>query len=450
MSLVRLLIVALLFAETLCGIAAAQSVSLTSGEVLPLYRALRSVGLDAQRVFKIRECDIDREDIHISLIDGTIAFTVAVDGRVTGAYFEGEGEVLVRPPDRMERASLGRFTGAGVLEEKFASAYLRFNDDTAKQLEPFLRPAEEAVRFAAANDEKARTLASMDAMRLCISFTSSPPTIVAGQAAPLPDRMLHLRVLGDRYGVFDVYFDTRSPEQVVVGKASSQQDQLFYDLWMSFPMQSLRKTPLSDARFDGPSGPAWTRDVLSVSKYTIDAKLSPPRELSADATLDVRVKQGGTRIVLFELSRYLQMNQLELDGKPLEYLQNEAVEGSEMARSGNDIVAVVFPEPLQAGEHFALRFNYAGAVLSDAGGGLLYVGARGNWYPNRGIAMSDYDLTFHFPLPWSLVATGNRVSLLRQGDEFVGHWVSEKSIPIAGFNLGVYVRSTAKAGDVER
>jgi hypothetical protein len=444
----RLLLGALVALATIGLSAQEPSVPLLSGPVLPLYRALRGVGLDPQHVFKIREADIDREDVHISLTDGTIAFTVAVDGRVTGAYFEGDGEVLVRPPDRMERASLGRFTGAGVLEEKFASAYLRFNDDTAAQLQPYLRPAEDPAAFAAANEDRARTLATMDAMRLCISFTSSPPTTVAGQPSPLPDRMLHLRVSGERYGVFDVYFDTRSPEQIVVGKASNQQDQLFYDLWMSFPMQSLRKAPLSDSRFDGPSGPAWTRDVLTVSKYTIDSKLDPPRELSADATLDVRVKQGGSRIVLFELSRYLQLKQLEWDGKPLEYIQNAAVEGSEMARHGNDIVAVVFPEPLQAGEHFILRFNYAGAVLSDAGGGLIYVGARGNWYPNRGIAMSDYDLTFRFPLPWSLVATGNRVSLTRQGDEFVGHWVSEKSIPIAGFNLGVYVRSSAKAADV--
>ncbi len=56
--------------------------------------------------------------------DGTIAFLQTVDGRITGAFFEGDGEVLVRPPDRQERASLGLFTGEGVLEEKF---YLRLS-----------------------------------------------------------------------------------------------------------------------------------------------------------------------------------------------------------------------------------------------------------------------------------------------------------------------------------
>ena len=444
--------VAFLVGMLLCALSAtlpAQSIPLTSGPVLPLYRALRNVGLDPQRVFQIREAEIDREDIHIWLNDGTIAFTQSVDGKVTGAFFEGEGEVLVRPPDRMERASLGRFIGAGVLEEKFASAYLRFNDSTAKDLEPYLRPPTDAAAFVTRTDAPARAQAQVDAMRLCISFTSAPPAPAAGEAAPAADRFLHVRIAGEHYGMFDVYFDTLGPEQIVVGNTSSHNEQIYYDLWMAFPMRSQRKTPLSNLRFEGPTGPAWTRDILTVSKYTISGKLDPPRDLAAEATLDVEVKQSGARMVLFELSRYLQLKQVDADGQPLEYIQNEAVEGSEMARRGNDIVAVVFPQPLQAGAHFALRFSYAGSVLSDAGGGLLYAGARGTWYPNRGIAMTNYDVTFRFPEPWTVVATGKLVSLQRQGGDFLAHWITEKPIPIAGFNMGVYVRSEAKSGDVE-
>src|SRR5664279_5057727 len=146
-SMARALLLLGISLGALGTVAQAQSIPLTSGPVLPLYRALRNVGLDPQRVFQIREAEIDREDIHIWLNDGTIAFTEAVDGKVTGAYFEGDGEVLVRPPDRMERASLGLFTGAGVLEEKFSSAYLRFNDNTARELQPFLRAAHDASDF---------------------------------------------------------------------------------------------------------------------------------------------------------------------------------------------------------------------------------------------------------------------------------------------------------------
>ena len=64
----------------------------------------------------------------------------------------------------------------------------------------------------------------------------------------------------------------------MVGNTSSHEDQVYYDLWMSFPMRSLRKTPLSDTRFGGPSGPLWTPHVLAINKYTINAADSILRE----------------------------------------------------------------------------------------------------------------------------------------------------------------------------
>ena len=426
----------------------AQTLPQTTGPVLPLYRALSNTGLDPKSVYKIREAPIDREDVHLWLNDGTIAFTQGVDGRVTGAYFEGDGEVLIRPPDRMERASLGLFTGLGVLEEHFGSAYLRFNDDSVAELQQYLRPSEDAASFIARNDATARKLASMDAMRLAISFTSGPATVAPGTPQLPPDRVLHARIASSRLGTFDVYFDTRAPEQVIVGQTTTLRDDTYYDLWMSFSMRSARKEALSDTRFHGPTGPAWTRDVLRVGSYTIRAAIEPDLNLSADTSLVGTVSQSGTRILLFELSRYLQLKSVDLDGMKLEYIQNETIVGSQLARRGNDLVAVVFPQPIELGKQLKLKFAYSGNVLSDAGGGLFYVGARGTWYPNLGIAMANYDITFRFPQTYTLVATGKRVSLEQEGAQSVGHWVSEEPIPIAGFNLGRYVLSTAKAGDV--
>jgi hypothetical protein len=416
--------------------------------VLPLYRALRTNGLDGQRVYKIREAALDREDVHLWLNDGTIAFTQSIEGRITGAFFQGDGEILVRPPDRRERASLGLFTGQGVLEEHFSTVYLRFNDDTAEKLQQYLRPADDAADFIQRNDEAARRLAAIDAMRLVISFTSTPATVPVGDPAPAPDRMLHARIAGDRLGTFDVYFDARAPEQIVVGQVTTAHDEPYYDLWMSFPMRSVRTEAVAGTRFHGPTGPALTRDAFGVSRYTIQAAIDPSLGLSAESILEGPVRQGGSRVVLFELSRHLQLKSVEMDGQSLEFIQNEAIEGSQLSRQGNDLVAVVFPGPLILGKQLQLKFAYAGSVLSDAGGGLFYVGARGTWYPNRGIAMATYDITFRFPPAYTLVATGRRISLEQTGNQSVGHWISDGPVPIAGFNLGRYVRTTATAGAI--
>jgi hypothetical protein len=158
------------------------------------------------------------------------------------------------------------------------------------------------------------------------------------------------------------------------------------------------------------------------------------------------VNRGGDRTVLLELSRYLKLTLVELEGVgPLQFIQNEALGGSELARRGNDLVAVIFPEPLRAGQDLTLRFTYGGPVLSEAGGGLLYVGARGAWYPNRGFSFADFDLRFTYPPEWTLVATGKQQPVAPAGAMQASRWVSERPLPVAGFNLGRYVNAEARS-----
>src|SRR5262245_62140362 len=82
-----------------------------------LYRDFLSPTFSPQDIFEVREVLIEREDLHFALNDGVLAFMKAVDGHVTGAVFEGQGEMLLRPPDRAERSSLNLFTGSAVLEQ---------------------------------------------------------------------------------------------------------------------------------------------------------------------------------------------------------------------------------------------------------------------------------------------------------------------------------------------
>ncbi|MBZ5628607.1 MAG: hypothetical protein LAO06_07050 [Acidobacteriia bacterium] len=413
------------------------------GAGLALYRKLREVGLDPAAVYNVRDAAIQREDLHITLDDGTLAFVRAVDGKITGAFFEGEGEVLLFPPDLAERGSLALFTGAAVLEEKFTNAYFRFNDNTAEELKPALRAEEEAQAFVERYDKVVRTLAEADALRLMTAYLNRP---THGD-----DRLFRARLQGVKLGVFDVYFDTLSPEQIAVLKLTYVGGTGYYDVLCSFPMRSARSrgsSVIEEPPTPDPGGDRGGASALKVTKYTVKARIEPPHVLAAETQLDIDVQQGGERIEFFELSRYLKLTAVEADGKPVEFLQNEAIAGSALARRGNDVAAVLFPEPLRSGQKLRLKFAYAGNVLSDAGGGLVYVGARGVWYPNRGLAMADYDLEFHYPREWTLVATGKLVSQERAGGEQVSQYVSERPIPVAGFNLGLYSVASASAGGV--
>ncbi len=420
----------------------------TPGAGLMLYRRLRNVGLDAQKVFSVRDAHLDREDIHVTLGDGTLAFTEAIDGKITGAFFSGEGEVLILPPNPAERASLALFTRAAVLEEKFTTAYLRFSDDrVVTDLQPSLRVAEDAGGFVSKWNSAAHNLAEGDTLRLLAAFTNEAGRAPAASQAHLPG-FIHLRVAGATLGTFDVELEPDLPEQIYVGQASYMPGALFYDMWMAFPMRSSRGGHIpSPAYAEGSpelsSRSAGDVDSVHIAKFQIKATVKPPTGLEAEATLTMHVPQPDTRTFIFQLSRNLKVSEVTNQGAALEFIQNEALEGSQLAREGNDLVAVIFPQPVPAGSTLHLRFVYSGAVMSDAGNGLVYVGARGTWYPNRGFSMADFDLTFLTPLKWTLLATGKQVHVEKSGNAQISHWVSERPFPVAGFNLGQYQRSSA-------
>lgn len=427
-----------------------------------LYLQLRSVGLDKSRVYHARDVSFDRGAVHITLDDGSIGFTKDVAGRVTGAFFEGDGEVLLIPPNQVERASMMLFTGAAILEERFVTAYFRFDDDTFAELRPQLRLADNAEEFVTQWDQTAQNLASLDALRLLLSFSKFLPGENAPEGSEARDsgaakneRMLHARVQGRRLGPFDLYFDSAATEQIRVGQLSAVEGESFYNVWTSFSLQT-PEGPSSDAGNVTAEGDKT--NAFHISSYTIRAEVRPPTELECDATLHLESLQGGDRTMQFELSRFLQIERVKANGQPVEFLHNPAVEGTQLARRGNDVVVVIFPRPLQKGQRIDLKFVYHGDVLSEMGGGLLYVGARGTWYPNRGPSASEFDLQFRYPAGWTLVATGKRsepVPASAAGahanaapGEQIGRWVSEQPIPMAGFNLGKYSHAVAHAGNV--
>src|SRR6476660_1557095 len=207
----KVLVLSLVLALALAAISAAGQAApaSTSSSAVALYRELLNPSFDVKDVYQIRDVSILLEDLHISISDGTLAFTREVNGRITGAMFEGVGEVLLVPPNRAEKTSLALFTGSAVLEQRFQSAYFRFSDDKiVAELRAGLRGhPDDAQEFISHWQEPATLLARGDALNILQAMTSSK------EAAA---RFLHLRIGGTTNGIIDVFFDTSSPEQISV------------------------------------------------------------------------------------------------------------------------------------------------------------------------------------------------------------------------------------------
>lgn len=407
-----------------------------------LYARIRNLGLDVHRVYQVRGASIDRPNLQLTLDDGVLAFTEDICGRITGAFFEGEGEVLLRPPNQVERGSMALFTGMAILEEQFVTAYFRFNDDTAESWQRNLSPivGTDAADFVQRWNETSRTLSETDALRFLLDFSHFLPTSTGMEPTPVFPRFLHAILQGKTLGSFELFWDAAAAEPLWAGQLRTRDGVPFWDVWTSFKPRA--PEPKDQARRAG-------ANEVGIGSFRIRASVQPPTMLRATAEVELVVNKGGRRTLLFELSRYLKVDTVRMDGRPLDFIQNEALEGTQLRRKGNDLIAVVFPAPLESGQKLKLQFSYAGEVLSEAGSGLLYVGERGNWYPNLGFSPALFDLEFQYPPNWTLVATGKQSAAVAETPGMqASRWVSDGAIVVAGFNLGKYVRAEAKSGSV--
>ncbi|MGH9494005.1 MAG: hypothetical protein ACRD3B_03325, partial [Candidatus Sulfotelmatobacter sp.] len=316
----------------LCGWPARNSAAdnATTKPAEELYLQLGKVGLDPSRVYQVRGASIERPTIHITLEDGTIGFTQDVMGRVTGAFFEGYGEVLLMPPSEVERRSMALFTGMAILEERFATAYFRFNEDVMNELRPDLRATENKQEFVDKWQSTVRNLGSGDAMRLLSTFSQMLPargTESSGTSQVDPsDRFLHARVQGLKLGVFDVYYDSTASEQVQAGQPKpAGNGETFYDVWTSFSPSVARS---GGDRVQPAPEEKSRRDRIAIQSYNITTEVVPPKQIHARARLACAVREGGSRILIFELSRALQVESVTLNNEPVEFIHNPSLEGT--------------------------------------------------------------------------------------------------------------------------
>ncbi|MFB3921734.1 MAG: M1 family aminopeptidase [Terriglobia bacterium] len=409
------------------GLLRAQSTD-DPGELLT---RLNEVQIDPGEVYLLRDAQITRDRVNLYFNRGTIGFFAPVNGEITGAVFSGEGEVLMIPADPVEKRSLARFTGAPILEEQFRLIYMRFTDQSAQELKAKARRPDpddpnQPTGFAAQWNPIVRRLNPEYSTRMLMDFLGRRD-----------EPSFHTYVEGKELGVFQVEVDERLSEAVRVGAVRRAGGRPFSDVWCSFPSLRSQKDPLGLM-----TGPAR---VLS---YKLDTRIAIDHSLEGRAELELESRSASDRLLAFELSRLLKASEVrDAAGRALRFFQNQSLEESEVALRGNDWIIVVLPVAHPAGERYRLTFAYQGNVITDVGNGVLKVGERGSWYPNRGISpRAFFDLTFRFPEPLTLVATGDRVEETSEAGWKHSRWVSRVGIPVAGFNLGKYDLRSLRAG----
>lgn len=397
-------------------------------------RKIRSLDLDPERCYRVRDVYLEREDVKLYFTDGHLIFAKPVLGRTIAALFLATeqtdvGEVLLIPPLPSERQSMARFLDETILNEKFRNAMMFFTDDTSEALEAAVKTSAAHSLDAAAGARIAprwsvvlRNLLEGSALRVLTDLYSPQASAVGFFAAA---------IRGTTLARFDVLVDHSLPEQVVAGQMVRSQGREYYEVWCRFQGRSVR-SGLAQA----PPQPARLDDYRIATRLGADLHM----QVKAEATL--ALDDPAARALSFEISDNLALTAVRIADEPVEFLQQ--TQAAPRHRRGPDdaLAVVVLPDSLDAVGRYPVEFEYAGKVVSDAGSGVFYVGDRGNWYPRIGSDYSNFELTFRYPANLDLVATGERVEHSVDGGMRVSRFVSGKPIRLAGFNLGSYVSAS--------
>jgi hypothetical protein len=396
----------------------AQPPPTSTGPAHTIYDSLNALHINSDEVYTVRDFDLRHDAVHLTFIQGQLAFLQPFQGKITGAVFSGRGKLLTVPRDPTEKASAARFLGTAVIDEDFSGIYIRFDDDTAAEILSRLHEANVTPqRDAGITEEWDTTVAALGpwhSLRILTDLLSEHP---------MP--YFYAAVLGSKTGPFDALVDERRAEQVVLGQPKTVDGNMSYDFWTSFARPHTAEPAAS----------------FVPERYALDTTVQPDLELTGVATLTLHAARAGERVVPLELSKFLRVDSVTDDaGHPLEFFQNEPGIRQEIAVRGDDSLIVILPQPPAAGDTIRLRATYRGHVITQAAVGVFVVGEHGSWYPHiSGVdSFAMFDLSFKWPHTVQLVATGEKLDEKENGDWREAHWRSDKPIFVAGFNLGAY------------
>ncbi len=421
-------------ASALCGLVRASAPQTAAA----LSAQLEQISIDPAQTYHVRDLQLFRGDLKIYLTEGVLSFTKPLAGRCVAAVFTtshsegGDGEVLVFPPQRSERASLLHFTKSPNLDEHLNSAVFFFSDNTAEELHQQIaqRPIHPAADIAPELAQEANSIlrdnSSIIEVRLIAALLDHHPNALG---------FFYGMIGGRDLGPFDIGYDPGKFEPVSIGRIPStaipDSDRRF-QVWTSF-------RPRGSSPFADQSG--------RLGNYRIETSIHPDLSMSSTARFAYTADESGGPVVMLNLATRLHVTSAAIDGSPAEVFERKSIGTLETKGAGPFLV--IATSPLEPSTNHEIEVRYEGSVIRQTSSGSYFVDERNQWYPFISPTLATFDLTFHCPENLHLVATGDPVSEdTREGVRTVRR-KTPVAEPLAGFNLGDYTVSNESHGPYE-
>lgn len=386
-----------------------------------VYLALRSA-LPAGDGVQIKDFTLEREGGTFHFAQGSFFFYAPVNGRVTGAVFEGNGHFDLTPKDASERHSLALLNKSGVMAQDFTTLVLRFTDGTADE-----------IRKASTGSAGATT-----------SQASNAASELAKNFRQKLHENLELRLLSDvlisqpsQYFLasFRMGGTFTGRNVLFVVDPESVPDQVELDTW-------------------GDEGGQWAGYRMAVQPVDagvpehvtaerLDVRFERSGVMKNTAETTITVRREGLRVVELRLFPTLRVSGVfDQDGNPLDFVQEN--------KDYDPQFAILLRKPAARGETLRLLTEYGGPEAVRRDGDQMYYlnpGARESWYPAGDEDLggfADFNMTFHLPKNLQIIATGKEISKESEPGGTRVVWATQFPIAVAGFNLGSFKSTEEK------
>lgn len=393
----------------------------------PTYQQLRNITLGTEAV-TVNNLDLRRDAATFHLQLGTVCFVPAVNGKVTGAVFTGQGHMTIEPPNDTERRSLKLLTKSDEFNESFERLVLRFTDSTYDEIKKVGAAASGGCDAGPLKD-------SQNAMRYKIKYNLDA-RILEDVLRPGPGGLFVAFVHGKRYDDKLLYIidpngaPDVSPQEVEL----STYDENKSGLWTAFRMSDAYRSKLGEG--------AIPAAQINVVNQDLDTTIEGSARLSGKAQTTFIAVRGGARVFAFDLFPDLRVQTVTgPGGQPLSFVQEDKNQDADFY--------VILPKALAQGEKFTMTTTYEGkGAVQNTGSGNYYPVARDDWYPASANAdLGDYaqfHMIFRIPKGMKMAATGSLISDKNEDGHDVTEWQSDVPQPLAGFQFGRMKEQDAK------
>jgi len=395
------------------------------------YQQLRNIVLSSEAVV-VKDFTLRRDAATFHLRSGTVCFVTPVQGKVTGAVFVGDGNMILDPPLPIERGSLKLLTKEDEFSETFDHMVMRFTDATYVEMK-------KAGSAGSGGCDTGLLPDSQKVMRKKLHFNLDA-RILQGVLGSEPDGLFVAFVHGKRYKGEEIFsIDPKGGLPLIMPVAPEEEQFVTYDdsklgVWTSFHLSSEYK--------DGTATGSQKNSAIHIEHQLLDTTIEKSANLTGKATTTFVSQVSGLRVARFNLFGSLRVQSVIAEsGQALTFIQEDKHDDPDFS--------VILPKALASGEKFTITTNYSGKdAVRNEGNGNYFPIARENWYPNNASSSlgeySGYDMTFRIPKGMKIAATGSLLSESNDGDQNVTVWKSEVPQTVAGFNFGKFKMLEAK------